>query len=665
MSSRRAEIEAKRAKLAELRRAREERAKRAQLIEDQQALGPKPKENLDALVSSILNQHPDPSITTNSIDSFNVETQAKSPTESPADNSESVSVLSQSIQPPTEIPSTPHSDSYHADPRKESNARDTPGSLPLSAATDTPASQLGRASAPAPKILYSKEVQTSPIQNQDHTDHASSFHESEDGSSHQSTRESTPITYTEPTQQNLGHDFTDFLFAKSAVIERVLDEEYDVMTDYRHMPTDAGEPTSDSLRHLSTYYDVSMDTRSVTDMDWSTIHPELLAVGYNRSRKPASNYDGMVAVWNWHLRQRPEFQFQAPTDVTSVLASPFHPTLFFGGTFSGQILLWDTRQGALPVQRTPLSFSSGANTGHCAPVYSMRTVGTSHAHQLVSASIDGLVCTWSMDMLAKPQESIMLSNALHPRSAEVGVTTLDVCTHDPTQFMLGTEEGNVYAAARYDRAGIAAGLDTAAVYVGHAAAVTHLEYHPNPRGRNAPVDFSQLFLSSSMDWSTALWRALDKRPTAPSNPAAYHYPHANPRIATSTRTNPLAFRGGIKNQASWTAVHPLCRFENQMDYVMDVRWHPQHPAVFAHVDVAGRLALSNLNTSCERPWLTATTPQGRGLNRVAWERGDPATKLAVGAMDGRVHLYEVAKHLVLPRGDAEWTQMQEVLEALA
>ncbi|WFD43490.1 hypothetical protein MPSI1_002152 [Malassezia psittaci] len=661
MSSRRAEIEAKRAKLAELRRAREERAKRAQLIDDQQAPVTRPKEDLDALVSSILDQHPDLSSTTDSINSSNVESQAKHETESPPEIPESVSVSSQSIQPPNVIPITPHSDLYHANPIEESNTHNAPRASPLHDTTDTPKSQSERASAPTPKILYSKEVQTSPIHDQDHTERASSSHGSEDGSSHLNTRASSPTTHTELIQQNLGHDFTDFLLAKSAVIERVLDEEYDVMTDYRHMPTDAGEPTSDSLRHLHTYFDVSMDTRSVTDMDWSTIHPELLAVGYNRSRKPASNYDGMVAVWNWHLRQRPEFTFQAAV----LLASPFHPTLFFGGTFSGQILLWDTRQGALPVQRTPLSFSSGANTGHCAPVYSMRTVGTSQAPQLVSASIDGLVCTWTMDMLAKPQESIMLSNALHPRSAEVGVTTLDVCTHDPTQFMLGTEEGNVYAAARYDRAGVAAGLDTAAVYVGHAAAVTHLEYHPNPRGRNAPVDFSQLFLSSSMDWSTALWRALDKRPTAPSNTTAYHYPHANPRIATSTRTNPLAFRGGIKNQASWTAVHPLCRFENQIDYVMDVRWHPQHPAVFAHVDVAGRLALSNLNTSCERPWLTATTPQGRGLNRVAWERGDPATKLAVGAMDGRVHLYEVAKHLVVPRGDAEWTQMQEVLEALA
>lgn len=353
------------------------------------------------------------------------------------------------------------------------------------------------------------------------------------------------------------------------------------------------------------------------------------------------------------------------TDVTAVLASPFHPTLLVGGTYSGQILVWDTRQRALPVQRTPLAFSPGAGSGHCAPVYSLRMVGTGAAHQLVSASTDGLVCTWAMDLLARPQESLLLANPLHPRSAEVGVTSLDVPADDATRFLLGTEEGNVYGAARYDRAGAAAGLDTSLVYVGHAAPVTRLACHPNPRGRRAPVDFSALFLTASMDWSTALWRAADRATHRPPAAAPYHYPHANARIATSTRTNPLAFRGAAGAHAPWAAVAPLCRFENQLDYVMDVAWHPHHPAVFAQGDAAGRVELYNLNASCERAALRTATPNARGVNRVAWERGDPATRLAVGAMDGRVHLYEAPEAQVAPRGDVEWTELEQVLAAVA
>lgn len=463
--------------------------------------------------------------------------------------------------------------------------------------------------APIPqKILYSKEVQTESPPSPELVPTPEPLEEAP----------ATPPRPPTPPPEELGSEFADFVHAKSAVIERVLDEDYDVLTDYTHVPTDAHDPNANALRHVHTFFDAAvLDTRSVTDMDWSSKHPELLAAGYNRQRTPTHDADGLVAVWNMHLRERPEFTFEAPTDVTSVLASPFHPTLYVGGTYSGQILLWDARQRGLPVQRTPLSFSAGAESGHCAPVYSLRMVGTAQAHHLVSASTDGLVCTWTMDMLAKPQESIMLTNPLHPRSADVGIASLDVPADDATRFLLGTEEGNVYGAARYNRAGAAAGLDTEYVYVGHAAPVTRLECHPTPRGRSAPADFSDLFLTSSMDWTSALWRSADRTRSAPQSASGYHYAHANPRIATSTRTNPLAFRGGAANAAPWTVIKPLCRFENQLDYVMDVRWHPHHPALFAQVDVAGRLEMYNLNYSCEvrRTTHAAPAPEHRDARR--------------------------------------------------
>lgn len=80
--------------------------------------------------------------------------------------------------------------------------------------------------------------------------------------------------------------------------------------------------------------------------------------------------------------------------------SPFHPNMVFGGTYSGQVLAWDTRAKHLPVLKTPLS----AN-GHTYPIYSMKIVGTQNANTLMTASTDGLVCNWQTDMLAQPQVS--------------------------------------------------------------------------------------------------------------------------------------------------------------------------------------------------------------------------------------------------------------------
>ena len=87
--------------------------------------------------------------------------------------------------------------------------------------------------------------------------------------------------------------------------------------------------------------------------------------------------------------------------------SEFHPTLVIGGTYSGQIVLWDMRQKSLPVLKTPLSAS-----GHTHPVYSMQMVGTQNAHNLITASTDGLICSWQLDMLAQPQVKVNLINQL-------------------------------------------------------------------------------------------------------------------------------------------------------------------------------------------------------------------------------------------------------------
>lgn len=151
-------------------------------------------------------------------------------------------------------------------------------------------------------------------------------------------------------------------------------------------------------------------------------YPELVAASYNKNPTAMNDPDGIVAIWNLHLLERPEFVFHAPvrpshrcfrrcqplvmstdtcqSDVLSVTFSPYHPNLVFGGSYSGQILLWDTRAKHLPVLKTPLSAA-----GHTYPIYAMKMVGTQNANNLISSSTDGLVCTWLADMLAQPQVS--------------------------------------------------------------------------------------------------------------------------------------------------------------------------------------------------------------------------------------------------------------------
>ena len=102
-------------------------------------------------------------------------------------------------------------------------------------------------------------------------------------------------------------------------------------------------------------------------------------------------------VIDFHNPRIVTIRFQSP--VMSIGFSKFHPNYVIGGTYSGQVILWDTRSGKrTPIQRSPLSSSA-----HTHPIYCLDVVGSQNAHNLISVSTDGKMCSWNLDMLSQPQ----------------------------------------------------------------------------------------------------------------------------------------------------------------------------------------------------------------------------------------------------------------------
>lgn len=335
------------------------------------------------------------------------------------------------------------------------------------------------------------------------------------------------------------------------------------------------------------------------------------------------------------------------SDILSIAFSPFNSNLVVGGTYSGQILLWDTRsRNPNPVLKTPLSTS-----GHTHPVYSLAHLGTQNANSLVSASTDGVVCAWSLDMLARPQETLELLHPAHSKTDEVSITSVGFPLGEASTFWCGTEEGNVYAAHRYDRAGAKAGLVQNEVYRGHSGPVTGLDFHP----AEGSVDLSDLFLTSGVDWTVKLWRAGGANPARTAAGGA----GSSSKVGTPTNgTGASSTRSGLSSSLGRSAsgppppgtIAPLFTFEEAGDYVYDVRWHPVHPAVFGSVDAAGKFNLWNLNvdtevsllllypnSGCWRGKLTGR-PRDVGPTRFDCRRGPcstPGAQQACVGKDGR------------------------------
>ncbi|XP_035313626.1 cytoplasmic dynein 1 intermediate chain 2 isoform X1 [Cricetulus griseus] len=421
----------------------------------------------------------------------------------------------------------------------------------------------------------------------------------------ESDNKAPPHELTEEEKQQILHseEFLSFFDHSTRIVERALSEQINIFFDYsgRDLEDKEGEIQAGAKLSLNRqFFDERWSKhRVVSCLDWSSQYPELLVASYNNNEEAPHEPDGVALVWNMKYKKTtPEYVFHCQSAVMSATFAKFHPNLVVGGTYSGQIVLWDNRSNKrTPVQRTPLSAAA-----HTHPVYCVNVVGTQNAHNLISISTDGKICSWSLDMLSHPQDSMEL---VHKQSKAVAVTSMSFPVGDVNNFVVGSEEGSVYTACRH---GSKAGISE--MFEGHQGPITGIHCH----AAVGAVDFSHLFVTSSFDWTVKLW---------------------------TTKNN-----------------KPLYSFEDNSDYVYDVMWSPTHPALFACVDGMGRLDLWNLNNDTEVPTASISVEGNPALNRVRWTQS--GREIAVGDSEGQIIIYDVGEQIAVPRND-EWARFGRTL----
>jgi dynein intermediate chain len=153
----------------------------------------------------------------------------------------------------------------------------------------------------------------------------------------------------------------------------------------------------------------------------------------------------------------------------------------------------------------------------------------------------------------------------------------------------------------YDKEGIYEAVQA------HGAPITNVHFHPSHKNN----DLSDLYLTSSYDWTVKLWSNKVQK--------------------------------------------PLYTFESARDYVFDVQWSPIHPSLFCMGDGTGRLDLWNINVDTDVPLYTAhvdaPSPTGEkaAISRVQWS--DDGSNIAVGTSTGSVHVFNVQNSVARPTDD--------------
>lgn len=100
-------------------------------------------------------------------------------------------------------------------------------------------------------------------------------------------------------------------------------------------------------------------------MDISPHFPELVIASYHNPEEYSSEPGGLANVWNLRFKKNtPEDFFRCHSTLTAVSFAEFHPNLILGGTYSGQIVVWDNRTS----KRTPINKSQVAVSTHCVSV---------------------------------------------------------------------------------------------------------------------------------------------------------------------------------------------------------------------------------------------------------------------------------------------------------
>lgn len=418
---------------------------------------------------------------------------------------------------------------------------------------------------------------------------------SKDQVSEQATELRT-LSEDERRQIELRDDYQQFVDRATKILERALHHNESPEIFIHYFP-DGGKDAVDndhksgkklSFNRMFVDEKWSKD-RCVTGFDWSAQYPELLLASYYSNERAPSDPDGTVLVWNTRFKNTsPEYIFHCQSAIVSCCFAKFHPSLIVGGTYSGQIVLWDMRSN----KKTPVQRSSLTTAGHTHPVYCAKVVGTQNAHNLISVSTDGKLCSWSLDMLSAPHETMELNQQKQTRS--VAVTCISFHPDDYNNFLVGSEEGTVYSACRHgSKTGITNTFDS------HQGFVTSVDFRPI----DTQPGYSHLFLTSSIDWTVKLWDSKEPE--------------------------------------------PIHTFESNGDYVYDVKWSPNNPALFATADGDGRVDIWNLANDCELP--TASTyiePVVMGesrvqpsLNKLIWTPS--GTQVVVGDNVGRIHLYDI------------------------
>ncbi|CCH43446.1 Cytoplasmic dynein 1 intermediate chain [Wickerhamomyces ciferrii] len=528
MSSRREELEAKRQRLQELRRQREEKQKEQSQSQSTTVNEGAKEEDINSLVGKLVGDR---------------------------------------------VPSSAPSSSGSIEANGDANS----GSIKKTAvykSISIQTNEIQEVKKPE-KITYNKSVQThqliEPSDNEAENEPKELDEKAIEGTVTETSEDIPSENLTQDDQidtvVNVDESLLTSFFNKSfKIINRVIDEEKDILKTYK----DTNQETQTEAAYYQELASLKFD-QGIFAIDTSNFFPELILISCGKS----------VWVYNTNFKKF-EYNFNTSTAIVNIQFSHFKSNIIFGTGYNGKLFSWNLESDS----KLPYLVSSTNPMNHSYPVLSLNQTNENNG-TLISASTDGRICTWTTSMLSKPISppiDLKSPKSLSLRFDELSPTSVINLPNDHGFLIVGCEDGNIYRVKRFDNE-VIGNPDNRydKIYHKHKGPITSL---------NHSDEFTNLFISSSFDWTVSLWDV--NQPESP--------------LLTIYRNNAIP-------QASWRNGH-----STQLAFI--------HGNVFELLDLSVDSVIPILKISF-----------GKLLNKFSFDKN--GSTVILGSVDGDVKIFDI------------------------
>ena len=190
-------------------------------------------------------------------------------------------------------------------------------------------------------------------------------------------------------------------------------------------------------------------SHDVSSISWNC-NGSTLAVSYGNISSQTVPFQGWVSIWGIFRRdldtKKPSKNIETTNCITSVKFHPSDPSILAGGSFIGEIYIWNVFS-----ENHEICSSRADEYYHREVITQLLWIqqqqfgSLKYIYNLISASTDGKILVWSPEnKLSHPKRGYIIARKKKADIVILGATCIDVNLSDINTFILGTEEGAIF-----------------------------------------------------------------------------------------------------------------------------------------------------------------------------------------------------------------------------